>query len=105
MALPYTKLQVKVGVKTQGAFTYNSTYTFNDIPVDGCSGVHSFSVPQSAQPLIIEVLNVKWDYSCTYDKMQNFNDSPRCPWDYVWPNDCYEIGLQLSTDYTKDMPH
>jgi hypothetical protein len=98
-------LQVKVGIKTQSGNTYVAQYVFDNISANSCSNVKEFTLPQSNSPFIVEVLNVRWDYSCKWYTQQGFPDVPQCPWDYVWPNDCYEIALQIATDYTKDIPH
>jgi len=110
-ALPYTRLQVKVGLKLPGAATYFSTYTFDytnnaEIDVNGCSPSHSFTIPPHTGPLVVEVMNAKWDYSCTWDKAMGVPESSSsyCPWGLVWVHDCYEITLQVATDYTKGLP-
>ncbi|MEK6624541.1 MAG: hypothetical protein AABY86_06220 [Bdellovibrionota bacterium] len=110
-ALPYTRLQVKVGVKLPGAATYFSTHTFEygnnaEIDVNGCSPSYSFTLPPHDGPLAIEIMNVKWDYSCTWDKQMGVPESSSsyCPWGLVWVHDCYEISLQVATDYTKGIP-
>ena len=102
----YKKLQVKVGIKVEGAYGYQSTYVFDDININGCSEVHQFSIPQSSSPMIIEVLEAKWDYSCTWAKEVNdSNYEIYCPFSYVWENDCFSIGLQVATDHTRDIPN
>ena len=105
LPINYQKLQVKVGIKVEGAYGYQSTHIFDDIPVDGCSEVHEFSIPQSSEPFIIEILDVKWDYSCTYAKdVNDSNYEIYCPFSFVWANDCFSVGLQVATDHTKDIP-
>lgn len=109
-ALPYTKLKMKVKVRSvEGA---QREYTFENIPVDGCSVVHAYSPPPSSSPLIVEVSDIQWDYSCIYYANAGFPDEPSvCPWDYVWWSptssraDCVEYSLQIATDFTKDIPH
>ncbi|MBI2522675.1 MAG: hypothetical protein HYV97_19800 [Bdellovibrio sp.] len=110
-ALPYTRLQVKVGVKLPGAATYFATHIFEygnntEIEVNGCSPSYSFALPPHTGPLVVEVMNVKWDYSCTWDKQMGVPESSSsyCPWGLVWVHDCYEISLQIATDYTKGLP-
>ncbi len=39
MALPYKKLQLKVGIRTQGGSAYVATHVFNDVSVDSCSSI------------------------------------------------------------------
>jgi len=105
MAQNYQKLQVKVGLKTYGAFTYFATHLFDNISVNNCSEVKEFNIPQSSNPITIDVLEVKWDHSCTLYQQQGISDVPQCPWDYVWKPDCFKISVQLSTDYSRDIPH
>ena len=106
LPIDYKKLQVKVGIKVEGAFGYQSTHVFDDIDVNGCSEVHEFTIPQSSEPFIIEVLDTKWDYSCTYAKdVNDSNYEKYCPFSFVWENDCFSISLQVATDHTKDIPH
>ena len=105
MALPYTKLRVKVGIRVPGSSTYVSTYTFDNIDVNSCSAVREFNLPQINNPFIVEVLETKWDYSCLAYAQEGFPDHPTaCPWDYVWKNDCFEVQVQIATSYTKDIP-
>lgn len=106
MAVPYKKLQVKVGIKIQGSSGYQSTYIFDDIDVNGCSEVHEFSITQTSEPIIIEILETKWDYSCTWaNNVNDVNAESYCPFSYVWQNDCFSVGLQVATDHTRDIPH
>lgn len=106
MPINYQKLQIKVGVKIAGAYGYQSMHIFDDIDVNGCSEVHEFSIPQTSSPLIIEILEAKWDYSCTYAKdVNDSNSEVYCPFSFVWENDCFSVGLQIATDHTKDIPH
>jgi hypothetical protein len=105
MALPYTKLKVKVGIRVPGSSTYVSTYTFDNIAVNNCSNVREFSLPSINNPFIVEVLETKWDYSCIAYTQEGFPDASACPWDYVWKNDCFEVQVQIATSYTKDIPH
>jgi len=102
---PFSKMQVGVRVRKQGV-TYGDYYLFNDVPVDCASGVHSFAVPQgTTTPLVIEILDVKWDWSCTDYANQGHPNVPGvCPWDKVWNSECYALELEFSTDTTKDLP-
>lgn len=104
-ALPYTKLQVKVRLRSPNSSSAYRSYTFNNIPVDGCSNVFEFNPPSSNQPWILEIMDVKWDYSCIAYTQGGFPDVPQCPWDYVWTKDCYELSIQWATDHTRDIPH
>ncbi len=102
-ALPYTKLRFKVGVKAANATAYYETFTFDSVGANNCAAPHSFNVPPTNGPVVVEVLDVQWDYTCHYYTSQGVSSTNDfCPWDYVWVNDCFEIQLQMSTDYTKD---
>jgi hypothetical protein len=106
--LPYTKLKVGVRLRKQSS-TYGSYHEFS-ADLDTPSNVYEFPVPQNtSDPLIVEILNVQWDYTCTYYQQQGHDpDDPLvsayCPFDKVWDNDCVQIELQFSTDDTKDIP-
>ena len=56
-----------------------------------------FLTPAVNNPLVVEVYDIRWN-ACV-------NGPGTCAVDYVWPYDCVEIEVQLSTDYTKDIPH
>ena len=103
LAVPYKKLQVKVGIKIQGSYGYQATHIFDDIDVGGCSEVYEFSITSTSSPVIIEILETKWDYSCTFDK--GSNPDLYCPWSFVWEPDCFSVSLQVATDHTRDIPH
>jgi len=106
LPINYQKLQIKVGIKIEGAYGYQSTHIFDDINVNGCSEVHEFTIPQTSSPFTIEILEAKWDYSCTYARDVNDSNSEiYCPFSFVWENDCFSVGLQIATDHTKDIPH
>jgi len=107
--VPYGKLQVEVGIKIPGSSGYVDTQVLNDIPVDGCSEVVSFSIPAYSAPFTVEVKDVKWNYTCDVyygcsDPNKDCTNIAQCPWDYVWVPDCFEIVLQWSVDQTKDFP-
>jgi hypothetical protein len=109
-ALNYSKLKLKIGVRTQGSSSYSDTFTFENVLVDSCSEVHEFSVPQTSDPLVIEVLDAEFDYTCqVYVNSGYDEDDPDlasyCPYWHVPKLDCFQIGIQLSTDYTRDIPH
>lgn len=105
-ALEYTKLNIGVRVRKQGASS-GDYYQFQNVRVNGASKVHQFSVPTTSNPLVIDVLNVEWDYSCIYyalDDEQYCNYPYYCPFANVWHADCVSFELQFSTDFTKDIP-
>lgn len=104
----YNKLQVRVGIKKPGASYFTKEYVFNNISIDSCSEVFEFNPGGSnGDPWIIQVLDVKWDWSCMQYELGQISPLPSfaCPWAMVHTNYCYEIALQWSTDYTKDIPH
>jgi hypothetical protein len=105
-ALPYQKFRITMRLNTSTGGAASNIYTFENVPVNGCSDVYEFPVPNTTEPLQLELLQSQWDYSCTsligtpYE-----NDGSVCPYYPVWIPDCYQIGVQFSTDYTKDIPH
>ena len=102
--LAYTKLNVGVRVRKQGS-TSGDYHQFQQIRINGASKVHEFSVPTSSYPLVIDVLNVEWDYECIYYALDGYANYPySCPMSTVWPNDCVSFDIQFSTDDTKDIP-
>lgn len=103
-AMAYTKLNVGVRVRKQGTGS-GDYYQFQNIRVNGASKVHEFSVPASSNPLVIDILNVEWDYECIYYALDGYHNYPySCPFANVWQYDCVSFDLQFSTDDTKDIP-
>lgn len=103
-ALAYTKLNVGVRVRKQGSAS-GDYYQFQNIRVNGASKTHEFSVPASSYPLVIDILNVQWDYECIYYALDGYENYPySCPMANVWQYDCVSFDLQFSTDDTKDIP-
>jgi hypothetical protein len=101
----YTKLQVKIRVRTPSSGYYQD-HIFDNIPVDGCSSVKEFSIPATNDPIDVQVMSVNWDYDCIDYANRGFPDHPNaCPWHYVNINSCYRLEIQLATAYTKDIPH
>lgn len=104
-SMPYTKMQITVGVKAIGASTYYSTATLES-NVGDCSSVAELTPPTNASTFQLDIMNVKWNYDCDifYANASTTEKAPYCPYSYVWPTDCFDIELQFSTDYTRDMP-
>ena len=104
LPLAYTKLNVGIRVRKQGT-TSGDYHQFQQVRVNGASKVHEFSVPASSNPLVIDVLNVEWDYECIYYALDGYHNYPySCPMSSVWRNDCVSFDIQFSTDDTKDIP-
>ncbi len=103
---PYGRMQVGVRVRKRESPGSGDYHLFDNVRVDCASKVHSFQVPaNTAFPLVVEILNVKWDWSCKSYEQQGFpNVDGVCPWDNVWLTECYSMELQVSTDTTKDLP-
>jgi hypothetical protein len=102
----HTQLQMTVSVRAQGAVSGDTKVISMQID-DASPDKHSFLTPfGTTQPLIVEIKNVKWDYSCIYDQMYNDGNAAAtyCPWDLVWNSQCVMFDLQVATDYTKDFP-
>lgn len=97
----YTKLDVDLCIRKASETDCHESHSFNNIQVNSASQVKKFSVPNTSQPLVIDILDVKWDTGCLYDRGQS---ERYCPTFRVWKNDCVEFDLQFSTDYTKDFP-
>ncbi len=112
---PYQKLKVGVRLRRAdlstgdyyqfGVGDFNGDGESDGIPLNQASRVHEFQVPQgSSQPLVVEVLNIEWDWSCYEYETQNYCNVPGfCPWDKVWMSECVSVELQFSTDDTKDI--
>ena len=101
----YNKLLVTLCVRKQnGSCIY--TQTFDDVPVGQVSKVKEFNIPLStAEPLVIDVLDVQWDYTCISYGEQGFsNQTGYCPWAPVWDTQCVKFDVQFSTDDTTDLP-
>jgi len=105
IANDYTKLQIGVVVRKQGA-TSGDYYLFDNVEVGKYSGVHPFVVPPNTNdPLIVEVKDIKWDYTCIDYTNQGFPNVPgACPWAPVWDTSCVAFEIQFATDDTKDIP-
>lgn len=100
---PFQKLQVEVRIRRKGSsYGYNHVFELN---LDTPSNVKEFTVPlNNTDPLVVEILRTRWDYTCTYYASQGFsNQTGYCPWDDVWKNDCVAVEMHISTDYTKDI--
>jgi hypothetical protein len=102
---PFTKLKVGMRLRRSDTDT-GDYYLFNSVDVDQPSGVHEFTVPSNAiDPLVLEILDVQWDFSCIYYANQGFPDVEGvCEFDQVWTTECVGIEVQFSTDFTKDIP-
>jgi hypothetical protein len=108
IANPYKKLSVDVCVRKQGGSCIY-TQTFDEVTVGQVSKVKEFTVSTSSTPLIVEVLGVRWDYSCQNYLDQGYSiNAPElngvCPVGLVWDTSCVKFDIQFSTDYTKDFP-
>ncbi|MFG1592100.1 hypothetical protein [Halobacteriovorax sp. CON-3] len=109
----YKKLQIKLCIRAEGqACNLTRTVTFGDIANGEVSKVKEFSgstLPSTYGPMIVDILDVQWDWSCQYYLNQGYSQSDAvtngyCPMATVWPNDCVAFDIQFSTDSTKDFP-
>ena len=106
IANPYKKLSLDVCVrKAGGSCIY--THTFDEITVGEVSKVKEFTVSTSSEPMIVEILGVRWDYACQNYLDQGYSStdpalSGYCPVALVWDTSCVKFDIQFSTDYTKD---
>jgi len=102
---PYTKLQVGVRIRKQES-SVGDFYTFTDVSPECPSATREFQVPEGTNfPLVIEVMNIKWDFSCIDYANRGYPNYPGyCPYAQVWPTECIGVEVQFSTDSTKDLP-
>jgi hypothetical protein len=103
---PFTKMNIGVVVRSrQSSPGVGDYYTFTDVDVNCPSKVREFQVPSTPDPLVVEIMNVEWDYSCIDYAEQGFDDvSGVCPYDRVWLTECYQLEVQFATDTTKNIP-
>jgi hypothetical protein len=103
--LAYTKLKVSICVRSSNGTCVNE-HVFDDIQVGSNSLVKEFSVPaNTSDPLVIEVKDVQWDYSCIEYATRGYpNYGPACPFTAVGYADCVKFQIEFSTDETKDLP-
>ena len=103
---PFEKMNIGIVLRTRSSSPgVGEYYQFKDVDVNCPSKVREFSVPATSDPLIIEVMNVEWDWSCKSYANQGFPNVPgACPYSYVWLTECYQLEIQFSTDTTKDLP-
>jgi len=93
----YEALQLTICVRRQdGGCLYQHTFDAN---VDSASKVKEFNFPDTAEPLVVEVLNVQSDYNCN-----SSSNSGYCPYGGHDHPACVKFDIQFSTDQTKDLP-
>ncbi len=106
----FTKMRVGVVVRRREDAPGNGYYhQFDNVSIGCPSQPYSFPIPQnSAYPLVIEIKNVEWDYTCTsylesgYYTREQLEAYGVCPYAKVWDKECYELELEVVTDTTKD---
>lgn len=103
-ALDYNELTLKVGIRAEGSTDYLATHNFEGISVES-SDVYKFSVPETTDYLVMDIMDVKFDWTCEQFINAGYDeDDPKlasyCPWWYVPKTDCFEIGVQFSTKNT-----
>lgn len=103
--MPYQNLKMRVTVRRAGASSGDS-YTFEDVKVGEFSNVKEFNVPaNTTEPLVVEISNVEWDYSCLWYEAQGYDNVPGyCPYAKVWDQQCVRFQFEFATDQTKDIP-
>jgi hypothetical protein len=103
---PFEKMNIGINIRRQSSSPgVGEYYQFQDVDVNCPSKVREFSVPATSDPLIVEVMNVEWDWSCKSYANQGYPNVPgACPYSYVWLTECYKLEIQFSTDTTKDLP-
>lgn len=103
---PFTKMNIGVVLRSrQSSPGVGDYHLFRDVQVNCPSKVHEFNVPSTSDPLVVEVMNVQWDWSCLSYEQQGYPNVPGvCPYDNVWQTECYALELHFSTDTTRDIP-
>jgi hypothetical protein len=103
---PFTKMNIGIVLRSrQSSPGVGDYHRFSDVQVDCPSKIHEFQVPSTSDPLVVEVMNVQWDWSCKSYEQQGYPNVPGvCPYDNVWQTECYALEVQFSTDTTKDIP-
>jgi hypothetical protein len=108
--MAFTKMRIGVTIRRKEDSPGSGYYhLFDNVSVDCPSQPYSFPIPQnSAYPLVIEIKNVEWDYTCTsylesgYYTQSQLESYGVCPWARVWDKECFKLELQVATDTTKD---
>lgn len=100
-----TKVQAQIMLHTSGV---GETATL-DSAIGVPSKVWRFSVPKSSSPLVLEVVNVKSDSSCSgkYGSVPagcTFLPIPINKGTPTPPTECVAFDIQYSTDWTTDLP-
>lgn len=101
----YTKMKFRIGIKKNVSGGYIKQYTITDIPVNGCSPVIEIDLSNytSSEPYIVEIISASWDYTCIDATSQGHSQAENyCPYANVWDYYCFEVALQVATDYTKN---
>ncbi len=95
----YSKLKLTLGVRSEDSSIYIEKNTFDNISIGSTSSHHYFPVPPNSatKPFIVDLMDVQWDWGCLQ------GDQLYCPFARVWPLDCFEIQIQMATDYTEDL--
>ena len=105
--MPYSKMKFRIGIKKNVSGGYIKQFTVTDVPVNGCSPVMEIDLSNytSNEPYIVEIISASWDYSCTAETEKGSSQShidQYCPYSHVWEYHCFEVALQVATDYTKN---
>jgi hypothetical protein len=101
----YGKMKFRIGIKKNVSGGYIKQYTVSDIPVNGCSPVIEIDLSSytSSEPYIVEIISASWDYSCEVETERGSSHADQfCPYSNVWDYYCFEVALQVATDYTKN---
>ncbi len=102
----YLRLRLKVGIKSSvSTQTYDQVLTFqghiDNGDYDICTTPQQFNmnqVPPSSAPYILEIYDVDWD-RCN-NGWNAATESPACAYNSVWDHSCFEVEMQMVTDYT-----
>ena len=97
-------MKFTIGVKKDVGGGYIKQFTVSDIPVNGCSPVMEMDLSNytANEPYIVEIVSASWDYSCTEATEMGHSQADQfCPYSNVYSNYCFEVSLQVATDFTK----
>ncbi len=116
---PFTKMNIGVVVRSRDASPgVGAYYQFKDVPINCPSKVREFigQIPNTPDPLVIDILNVESDHACILHQSQTdprtgtnytYEDGVSrgyCPYDQVSSTECFEVEVQFSTDTTTNLP-
>ena len=98
--LPYSRIQLKIGIRAQGSTHYTDQRTFEG-SVNVYTEALTFTAPISSNPFIVDIFSPHWDYNCLYQNVSAEYKHLVCPY-YRVHHDCVQFELEMVTSSTKD---